>query len=545
MSGLVPATVVERAPVGVAVVAATRQLIRLDAHVHCYPSFDRARWLDRAAGNLRLVEDDALGVLALTETAREDVFAELSGVDRVGRWQLQAGPEAGMLIARRDGDGCNVWILQGFQAVTAEGLEVLALATTARPIDRAPLAATVDSVRAAGGIAVLPWGFGKWLGRRGRVLAAYLEQAPRPAVCLGDNGGRPRFWPTPRLLRRWSAADSEAGAGRCLPGSDPLQLADGVGRVGSYGVEWQQQLDPRHPLADLKTALSSPLTELRTFASPGGGRVGPWRFVRDQLALRLDKLRGAGKGSLEHDTRTPDLHTASADYARRFAGPVGTYLLEVQEQATDSVLPPSAGVAATRPKALDVGGGHGQLTALLLRRGYDVWVQGSRAAWAERLLELKARHPDRVHLVVADLWQLPFADRSFDLVLGFRLLAHVEATEPLVGEMARVSRDVVVADYAPLWSANLLEPLLFRIKRLMEGNTRPYFCYTGAQLRRWLGAAGFAGFRQARQFWVPMVIHRKLGSPERSAKLEGLGRRLGLTALIGAPVVFLARRQTA
>jgi SAM-dependent methyltransferase len=472
------------------------------------------------------------------------VFDELCGCDHVGHWRLQRGPEAGMLIARRDGDGCTLWVLQGFQVVTAEGLEVLALATTVRPVDGAPLADTVDGVRSGGGIPVLPWGFGKWMGRRGRALAAYLEQASPSAVCLGDNGGRPRFWPTPRQLRRWTAPDPSAGAGSCLPGSDPLPLVDGVGRVGSYGVEWRQPLAKRQPLTDLKAALSSPSTGLRVFAPVGGGRVGTARFVRDQLALRLNKLRGAGKEALEHDTRTPDLHTASADYARRFAGPIGAYLLEVQEQATDALLPPSPDPAATRPRALDVGGGHGQLTALLLRRGYDVWVQGSRPAWAERLLELKARNPDRVHLVVADLWQLPFADRSFDLVLGFRLLAHVEATEPLVREMARVSRDVVVADYAPLWSANLLEPLLFRIKRLLEGNTRPYFCYTAAQLRRWLGAAGFSGFQQARQFWLPMVIHRKLDAPARSARLEALGRRLGLTALIGAPVVFLARRQT-
>lgn len=31
-----------------------------------------------------------------------------------------------------------------------------------------------------------------------------------------------------------------------------------------------------------------------------------------------------------HDTRTPDIHTAGPDYARRFAGPIGDYLLDVQ-----------------------------------------------------------------------------------------------------------------------------------------------------------------------------------------------------------------------
>jgi SAM-dependent methyltransferase len=214
--------------------------------------------------------------------------------------------------------------------------------------------------------------------------------------------------------------------------------------------------------------------------------------------------------------------------------------LEVQARAVAAVLPATPTSGAVR--ALDVGGGHGQLTPLLLERGYEIWVQGSAPVWSARLARLQQRHPERLHLLAADLWRLPFADRSFDLVLGFRLLAHVEATEALVDEMCRVSRNAVVVDYAPLWSANLLEPLLFRLKRMLEGNTRPFFCYTRRQLAGWLAARGFGEVHQVKQFWLPMVVHRKLASPERSAALEAFGRKLGLTGLIGAPVVLAARR---
>ena len=514
--------------------APEERVVRLDAHVHLYAGFDREAWLDAAARNLAVAENAVVGVLALTETARDDAFTELLAAGTAGAWQIAPGAEPGLAIARRERDGCRLWLVQGFQAVTAEGLEVLAIGTTRRPADGEPLATTLAAVRAAGGIPAMPWGFGKWWGARGRVLEQCLASAAPDAPLLGDNGGRPRGWPTPGPLRRWRAA------GRLLNGSDPLPLAAGVERVGSYGVTWRQRLDPDRPLASLKAALGDPTTRFAPWNAPGGGRVGPFRFVRDQIALRLAKLRGAGKRSLAHDTRTPDIHTAGPDYARRFQGPVGDYLLDVQAHATAAVLPPPPEAGTAR--ALDVGGGHGQLTPLLLEHGYEIWVQGSAPVWAARLERLRVEHPDRIHLVTADLWRLPFADRSFDLVTGFRLLAHVEATEALLHEMCRVSRNTVVVDYAPLWSANLLEPLLFRLKRLLEGNTRPFFCYTRRQLAGWLGTQGFGAVRQAKQFWLPMVVHRKLGSPARSAALEAFGRRLGLTALLGAPVVLAARR---
>ena len=67
---------------------------------------------------------------------------------------------------------------------------------------------------------------------------------------------------------------------------------------------------------------------------------------------------------LEHNTLTPDVETASDGYARRFAGPVGTYFLARQAAAVARLLSDSD---APGRRALDVGGGHGQLTPLLLQ----------------------------------------------------------------------------------------------------------------------------------------------------------------------------------
>jgi hypothetical protein len=84
---------------------------------------------------------------------------------------------------------------------------------------------------------------------------------------------------------------------------------------------------------------------------------------------------------LDHNTLTPDVETASDAYARRFGGPVGTYFLEQQTTAVARLL--SKPSAAGR-RALDVGGGHGQLTSLLLQLGFDVWGQGSAPVCSRR-----------------------------------------------------------------------------------------------------------------------------------------------------------------
>ena len=89
---------------------------------------------------------------------------------------------------------------------------------------------------------------------------------------------------------------------------------------------------------------------------------------------------------------------------------------------------------------------------------------------------------------------------------------------------------------------NLLEPLLFQVKRRIEGNTRPFFCYRTDQLRGPLAAAGLDRIHVRRQLLIPRVVHRKLGAPPALATFERWSRRLGLTALLGAPALLAATR---
>ncbi len=238
-----------------------------------------------------------------------------------------------------------------------------------------------------------------------------------------------------------------------------------------------------------------------------------------------------GEGRV-HDTRTPDVESASEGYAARFAGPAGAWMLDVQARALLALL----AALPERLTVLDVGGGHGQLTRALAGAGHRVVVHGSRAACHAR------RAGGAAPRVTADPWLLPFREQSFDVVVSVRLLAHVEAWRELLSEMARVARRGVAVDFPVRGALHRLAPALFATKKRLEGNTRPYFDYAPGEVADALAGAGLSQMRVVRQFAWPMVLHRRLGAPRLSRALEGLARGLGVTPRTGSPALMLALR---
>lgn len=232
---------------------------------------------------------------------------------------------------------------------------------------------------------------------------------------------------------------------------------------------------------------------------------------------------------------TPDIETSSDDYAGRFAGAVGRWLLAAQEQAVLRLLD---GVPGRR--VLDVGGGHGQLVGPLVARGYDVTVFGSDAACAARLGEHLAG--PRCRFEAGDLLALPYRDRAFDIVLSVRLLPHVLRWPALVAELCRVADRAVVVDFPTAQSLNVLTPRLFPVKRRLEGNTRPYTLFREVEITDAFAAAGFRPTGRVPQFALPMVLHRTLRAPAVSAAAEAVCRGVGLTSRYGSPVVVRMER---
>ena len=234
-------------------------------------------------------------------------------------------------------------------------------------------------------------------------------------------------------------------------------------------------------------------------------------------------------------TETADIESSSEGYAARFAGPVGEWMLEVQEKATVSLLP-----ASTAISILDVGGGHGQLARPLCQRGYTVTVVGSDPVCRSRISDLVDKGLCR--FVTGNMMELPFPDRSFDVVLSFRLLPHCTAWPVLVRELCRVARASVIVDYPTSEGLNAIAPALFGAKKKLEGNTRQWQMFRHADLETEFAKHDFVAGRRVPQFFLPMVLHRLLKCRRVSAGLEAACRGLGLTRRWGSPVIARMER---
>jgi ubiquinone/menaquinone biosynthesis C-methylase UbiE len=235
-----------------------------------------------------------------------------------------------------------------------------------------------------------------------------------------------------------------------------------------------------------------------------------------------------------------DVEASTDEYARRFEGSVGRWFLEVQARLTLAALaglPESATV-------LDVGGGHAQLVPPLLGAGYRVTVVGSDRSCGRRLEPWTSA--GRCHFDVADLQHLPYADRAFDAVICYRLLAHSVDWRRLVGELCRVAAHRVLVDYPSRRSVNFVSHRLFDMKQSIEGGTtRRYQLYGRGEIAGGFARAGFQVAEERPQFLLPMALHRLSRSARLARAAEWPARVLGLTRALGSPVIARADRRGA
>jgi 2-polyprenyl-3-methyl-5-hydroxy-6-metoxy-1,4-benzoquinol methylase len=235
--------------------------------------------------------------------------------------------------------------------------------------------------------------------------------------------------------------------------------------------------------------------------------------------------------SVSHFPETADIETSSDGYAQRFAGEVGAWFLRVQEDATLRLLR-----AFPKARILDVGGGHGQLAPALVHHGYHVTVLGSDASCQKRLQPLLARK--LCSFDIGNILALPYANQEFDVVVSYRLLPHVQAWQQCIAELTRVAQQAVLIDYPAICSVNYIAPLLFKVKKGLEGNTRPYTSFKEQELLAVFHTHGFYRADRFAEFFLPMVLHRMMRFQRLSWSLEAICRVSGLTAMCGSPVIL-------
>ena len=261
-------------------------LMLVDGHVHLHDCFDVELLLDSALNNFQnLSYDNAVFFLALTESKSQNYFQRLYQLAQghedleliLNNWQIELTDESCSLRARKS--NTNIYIIAGRQIVTVEKLEVLALLTDETFADGSTIEKTIDRVLKSGGIPVIPWGFGKWMGKRGKILSKLLK-SPINGFFLADNSGRPIFWQEPKLFEQ--ALQQKIGI---LSGSDPFPLKSESDRPGKAGFSISGTLDPQKPASSLRKMLLHHNSSPQTY----GALETPWRFLRNQVAIQYLK----------------------------------------------------------------------------------------------------------------------------------------------------------------------------------------------------------------------------------------------------------------
>lgn len=230
-------------------------------------------------------------------------------------------------------------------------------------------------------------------------------------------------------------------------------------------------------------------------------------------------------------TKAPDIEAASDEYAKRFSGAVGQWFLRVQAKATLNMLAEYSGASI-----LDVGGGHGQTAKPLVENGYDLTIFGSSESCKRQVRNLIQEN--RCRFDVGSIMSLPYPNNHFDVVISYRMMAHIRDWEGFLSEISRVSRGAVVVDYPDIISFNYLKKYLFHMKSKVEHKTREYRCFRMSKVVSEFEEAGMSYSDHYRQFFWPMALHRYLGSVRTSVLAEKICRSIGLTSVWGAPVIL-------
>ena len=187
----------------------------LDTHAHFYPCYDQKVWLDSLFHNfLRHKKNykNALCGVILTERSSENYFQKWQQSKEISGYKITPLSEKAFVVSDPQTSEA-VCIYAGRQIKTSEKLEVLCLSSSASIPDGLSLIKTTQSLLDAGEIVVIPWSFGKWIGKRRKKVTEALSHLEKN-IFIGDIFGRPQLDNLEALSNRTSNL--------LLYGTDPL-----------------------------------------------------------------------------------------------------------------------------------------------------------------------------------------------------------------------------------------------------------------------------------------------------------------------------------
>lgn len=259
----------------------------VDAHVHIHSNFNIENFITAAYSNFDKIADQISpgcefnGILCLTESQGVNYFRSFSSnLNLLKKYKFSQTKEENSFSCSNSNDK-KIFFISGKQIVTREELEVLALGLNENIKDGRPIEEVIDYIVSKNSLPVLPWGVGKWNGKRGTKVNNLIYRSSKNFF-LGDNGNRPYFWKKPVIFY-----NAEQKGIINLPGSDPLPFSSEEKRPGSFGFYFNAKVNELTPFNDLKDKIMNSKSSFSTF----GKLESPLRFFKNQISIQIKKKR--------------------------------------------------------------------------------------------------------------------------------------------------------------------------------------------------------------------------------------------------------------
>jgi len=271
-----------------------KKIILIDTHLHIYDCYDVMSFFKEAKRNFLYYYKRSgavkkfVGILFLTESKGFNYFNKLQensnniiqDLENEGFAKKKSDENCSLVFETTDSN--FIIIIAGQQVITKENLEVLSLGTQQKIEYSLSLEETVKRVNEIGAIPILPWGVGKWFGKRGKVLNSFIEKNYSTNFFLGDNSGRSVLFKAPAKFK-FSSRNKKI----VLRGSDPLAIKLQEKKAGSFGFYFVSEIDLCNPFKDVKKMIYNLKSEPDNY----GKLENIFDFFKNQIMLRLSKMR--------------------------------------------------------------------------------------------------------------------------------------------------------------------------------------------------------------------------------------------------------------
>lgn len=255
--------------------------IYCDTHVHCYDFSEIENLFAYAYSNVLTqgfnASNDQL-VLFFTDGKRDKTWSKLQSLvkqnNSLGQWHLQRKECNKTLSVTNIDSKESITLVASRQINSSERLEFLVLGYEGDDEDGATAEKIIEKY-SVDYLLICPWGVGKWLFSRGKLLTDLLKRF-KGNVYLGDNGGRPWFW---KFVPHFKQIQTTI-----FNGSDPLPLKDEIKRVASFGLRIDTQVREQLNAGCLIDLLKDESVDKTNF----GKALGMFAFFKSRVSLSLN-----------------------------------------------------------------------------------------------------------------------------------------------------------------------------------------------------------------------------------------------------------------